>query len=136
MLSDKMDRSLPVADQMKSIPIKHIGALVSELVKSMRQKHVKEPPNGYTSEDLKQFFVEENIFPPETFYDRNLFSTVKPMVTVTCVWLATPIERLPILLGERYDKDYTAYIDIFLNDKRPSRIVVSLENSRIRLPAA
>jgi len=121
---------------MISIPIKHIEALVREIVKIMRQKGVKESPNGFTSEDLKKFFVEENIFPPGTFYDRDLFSTEKPTVTVTYMWLATPIEMLATLLEQRYDKDFTAYIDIFLNDQRSSHIKFSLALSRIRSIAA
>ena len=124
-----------LAERMISIPIKHISLLVKELVKFMREKGVKEPPNGFTSEDLKNFFLQENMFPPETFYDRNWFSTDNPVVTVTYMWLATPIEMLPILLEQRYDKEYTAYIDIFLNDQRSSRIGVSLANSRIRSTA-
>ena len=124
-----------LAERMISIPIKHISLLVKELVKIMRQKGVKEPPNGFTSEDLKNFFLQENMFPPETFYDRNWFSTDNPVVTVTYMWLATPIEMLPILLEQRYDKEYTAYLDIFLNDQRSSRIGVSLANSRIRSTA-
>jgi len=125
-----------LAERMISIPIKHIEALVREIVKIMRQKGVKESPNGFTSEDLKKFFLEENIFPPETFYDRDLFSTEKPTVTVTYMWLATPIEMLATLLEQRYDKDFTAYIDIFLNDQRSSRIKFSLALSRIRSIAA
>jgi hypothetical protein len=125
-----------LAERMISIPIKHINVLVRELVATMRQKGVKEPPNGFTSEDLKKFFLKESIFPPETFYERNFFSAEKPVLTVTYMWPATPIEELARLLEQRYDKECTAYIDILLNDQRLDRIDFSLANARIRLKRA
>ena len=121
-----------LAERMISIPIKNIELLVKELVKSLRATGVPEPGIGFTSEHLRKYFLDKSIFPPEAFYDRNWFSTEKPMVTVTYMWPATPIEMLARLLAQRYDKEYNVYIDIFLNDQRSSRIGVSLANSRIR----
>jgi hypothetical protein len=121
-----------MALQMVSIPIKNLDILIKELVTEMKCE-IREPSSGYTSEDLQLYFLRNNIFPPETYFDRNFFSTEKPRVTLTYMWPATPIEKFVELLKRRYADDDTVYIDIFLNDQRtPVSIQVSLSNADVR----
>ncbi len=121
-----------MALQMVSIPIKNLDFLIKELVIEMK-KEITEPLTGYTSEDLRLYFVRNKIFPPETYFDRNFFSTEKPRVTLTYMWPATPIEKFVELFKRRYADDDTVYIDILLNDQRtPVSIQVSLSNADVR----
>jgi len=121
-----------MALQMVSIPIKNLEVLVKELVIEMK-KEIQEPSTGYTSEDLRLYFQRNKIFPPETYYNRNFFSAVKPRVALTYMWPATPIETFVVLLKRRYTDDDTVYIDILLNDQRTQvSIQVSLSNADVR----
>ncbi len=118
---------------MVSITIKNLEVLVRELVIEMRKYNITEPPSGYTSENLKQFFVDYNIYPPETYFERNFFETKKPYATLSYMWPATPLEKIPKLLKQRYADNDTVYIDILLNDQRTSvSIQVSLSNADVR----
>ncbi len=123
-----------MALQMFSIPIKNLDILIKELVTEMKKDTEEpEPLTGYTSEELRLYFVRKQIFPPETYFDRNFFSTEKPRVTLTYMWPATPIEKFGELLKQRYADDDTVYIDILLNDQRnPVSIQVSLSNADVR----
>ena len=128
---ESMETLLPM--RLKSISIKNLDTLVQELVKDMRKEGIEEPPGGYTSEQLKGYFEEKKIFPPETFFKRNYFSPDNPHVTVTYMWPATPIEKFAELLTRRFDKNDTAYIDILLNDQRTKEsIKIALRNAYIR----
>ncbi len=121
-----------MALQMISISIKNLDVLIKELVNEMKNE-IQEPSTGYTSEELKLYFVQNQIFPPETYFDRNFFSREKPRVTLTYMWPATPIEKFVELLKRRYADDDTVYIDILLNDQRTSvSIQVSLSNADVR----
>ncbi len=119
---------------MISISLKNVETLVRELAADMRAKSIEEPPAGYTSQDLQHYFVQNNIFPPETFFDRKYFSVEEPGCTVTYMWLATPMEQLLEMLKKQFvDENYTVYIDIFLIDQRtPISIQVSLKNADLR----
>jgi hypothetical protein len=122
-----------MALQMVSISIKNLEVLVKELVIEMKEQGIEEPSNGYTSEDLRQFFVQNNISPPETYFERNFFLAKKPHATLTYMWPATPIEKIAELLKRRYAEEDTVYIDILLNDQRtPVSIQVSLSNADVR----
>ena len=125
-----------MALQMVSIPIKNLEVLIKELAIEMRKKKIMEPSTGYTSENLRHYFVKDNVFPPETYFYRNWFSTEKPRVTLTYMWPATPVETFVELLRQRFDDDDTVYIDILLNDQRsPVSIQVSLSNADLRFTA-
>ena len=122
-----------MALQMVSITIKNLEVVVKKLVIEMRNFKITEPPSGYTSEDLKQFFVAHSIYPPETYFEQNFFETKKPYATLSYMWPATPIEKIPELLKERYADDDTVYIDILLNDQRTTvSIQVALSNADVR----
>jgi len=122
-----------MARQMVSIKIENLDVLIRQLVIDMKREVMEEPSTGYTSEDLRHYFVRNKIFPPETYFDRNFFSTEKPRVTLTYMWPATPIEKFVELLKRRFADDDTVYIDILLNDQRtPVSIQVSLLNADVR----
>jgi hypothetical protein len=117
-----------MAQRMVSISIKNVDTLVKKLVVDMRAMKIDEPKSGYTSEEARMFFKEHNIYPPETYFELQLFQTEKPKLTLTYMWPATPLERIVnILKRQGYTDDDTVYIDILLNDQRsPVSIQVSL----------
>ena len=122
-----------MARQMVSMTIKNLDVLIKQLVIEMKRESMEEPLSGYTSEDLRLYFAREKIFPPETYFHGNFFSTEKPRITLTYMWPATPIEKFVELLNRRYADDDTVYIDILLNDQRtPVSIQVSLSNADVR----
>jgi hypothetical protein len=122
-----------MALDMVSIPIKNLDVLIRELVTQMKTEQIREPVTGYTSEELRLYFVRNEIFPPETYFDRNFFSAEKPRVTLTYMWPATPIEKFAELLKRRYTDEDTVYIDILLNDQRTQlSIQYSMVNANLR----
>ena len=122
-----------LALKMISISIKNLEVLINRLYADLKQSAKPEPAVGYTSEQLKEYFIEYQIYPPETFYDEDLFSASEPLVTVTYMWPATPIRKLAELLKRRFDENSLVYIDIFLNDQRSFvSIAVSLRNATVR----
>ncbi len=53
------DKSIDILDQcVRSIRIKHIDVLVKDLVKVMRQEGKAEPQFGFTSQDLREYFIK------------------------------------------------------------------------------
>jgi hypothetical protein len=124
----------PVCAAMVSIPIKNLDVLIKEIVIEMKKEiGGNEALTGFTSVELRNYFVRNQIFPPETYFDRDFFSTEKPRVTLTYMWPATPIEKIVELLKRRYADDDTVYVDILLNDQRtPVSIQDSLKNADLR----
>ena len=124
----------PVCAAMVSIPIKNLDVLIKEIVIEMKKEiGGNEALTGFTSVELRNYFVRNQIFPPETYLDRDFFSTEKPRVTLTYMWPATPIEKIVELLKRRYADDDTVYVDILLNDQRtPVSIQDSLKNADLR----
>jgi hypothetical protein len=103
-----------------SIRIKHLEVLVKEFVKAMRQEGRAEPRFGFTSHDLKEYFIENNIHPPETYRDRGFFSNEMPLVTVTYMWSVVPVEKLLQILMERFDSECLVFVDIIIYRQRPN----------------
>ena len=121
-----------LAQGMKSLSLKHVDSLVRDLVKELRRLRKQEPADGYTSENLRQYFVEQNIYLPEKYYDRGIFSIQPPDVTVTYMWPGTPIEQLAQLLRCRLQDDDKIYLDIFLNDQRTGQaITMAVANANV-----
>jgi hypothetical protein len=122
-----------LAMRMISISIKNLEVLIERVDADLRQSGISEPPGGYTSEQLKKYFVDNQIYPPESFFERNLFSNKNPLVTVTYMWPSTPVKHIAALLKRRFEEDSLVYLDIFLNDQRTAvSITVALHNAIIR----
>ena len=121
-----------LALRMASITIKNLDVLVRDLVMEL-ENEMEKPSSGYTFEDLRNYFARNEIFPPETYFDRNIFSTEKPKVTLTYLCRGTPIVTCVETLMRRFAVDDTVYVDIFLSDLRtPVSVQDSLSNSAIR----
>jgi hypothetical protein len=115
------DKGIGTLDQyVRSIRIKHLEVLMKDIVKAMRQEGRAEPRFGFTSHDLKAYFVKHAIYPPETYKDRNFFSNEVPVVTVTYMWFVAPVEKLLQILMERYDRECPVFIDIVINRQIPT----------------
>jgi hypothetical protein len=122
-----------MAQQMISITVKNLDVLVNLLLTDMEKQNIEKPSGGFTSEELKNYFIEYKIFPPETYFGLKLFSTDKPGVSLSYMWPATPIQDVVGILKRRFSDEDTVYIDIFLNDQRtPASIQVALANADIR----
>jgi hypothetical protein len=122
-----------LAMRMISISIKNLEILIEHVDADLRQSGISEPAGGYTSEQLKEYFVDKKIYPPESFFQRNLFSNKNPLITVTYMWPSTPIKNIAALLKRRFEEDSLVYLDIFLNDQRTAvSITVALNNAIIR----
>ena len=120
---------------MRSIRIKHLEVLLKDIVKAMRQEGRAEPQFGFTSQDLKEYFLENDIYLAETYKDRyrDFFSNELPFVMVTHMWLVTPIEKLLQILMERNDKECHVFVDIFIYRQIQLHLFPTLEPTVIRL---
>ena len=62
-----------------SVSVKNLSKMVKDAIREMRRAGVLEPKRGYSSEDLKNYFITRDLFLPET--QKSLFSHVFPEAT-------------------------------------------------------
>jgi hypothetical protein len=117
--------SLLLVEGIQSIPLSRLKSILDELCEEMEREGMPKPPDGYTSEDLKDHLLQKGIHIPERFL--KAFSVDTPDVVATYMWLGTPLRCLPEVL-QRFavragGRDILVWVDVIFNDQRSPQAI-------------